>query len=91
MLDVIGPDGDIWYRIDIPILGTIRECEVTEFGWRGIMPNDSVLEVRSAHPGVHAQIPEHHLRWRRDGELIGAYLIEHRRRKRARRKVEASL
>jgi hypothetical protein len=76
MLDVIGPDGDIWYRIDVPILGTIRDCESTEFGWRGIMPNDNVL--RSAHPGVHAPIPHHHLRWRRDGELIGAYLIERR-------------
>jgi hypothetical protein len=86
MLDVIGPDGDIWYRIDVPILGTIRECEQTEFGWHGRLPNDSVLEVRSAHPGVHAQIPEHHLRWISHGELVGAYLIERRRRKGARRK-----
>jgi hypothetical protein len=84
MLDVIGPDGDIWYRIDVPILGTICDCEPTEFGWRGIMPNDSVLEVRSDHPGVHAQIPEHHLRWFSNSELMGAYLIERRRRKRAR-------
>jgi hypothetical protein len=52
MLDVIGPDGDIWYRIDAPILGTIRDCEPTDFGWRGLMPNGSVLEMRSAHPGV---------------------------------------
>jgi hypothetical protein len=85
MLDVIGPDGDIWYRIDTPILGTIRKCEPTEYGWCGILPNDSVLEVRSAHPGVHAQIPEHHLRWVSNGELMGAYLIERRRRQRARR------
>jgi hypothetical protein len=85
MLDVIGPDGDIWYRIDTPILGTIRDCESTDWGWRGRLPNDSVLEVRSAHPGVRAQIPEHHLRWISNGELIGAYLIERRRRQRARR------
>jgi hypothetical protein len=85
MLDVIGPDGEIWYRIDIPILGTIRDCAPTDYGWTGIMPDGSVLAARSAHPGVHAQIPDHHLRWRRDGELIGAYLIERRRRKRARR------
>jgi hypothetical protein len=47
MLDVIGPDGEIWYRIDVPILGTIRECEPTDYGWRGIMPNGSVMETRS--------------------------------------------
>jgi hypothetical protein len=86
MLDVIGPDGDIWYRIDVPILGTIRECEPTDFGWRGIMPNGSVMETRSAHPGVRAQIPEHHLRWISHGKCIGAYLIERRRSKRVRRK-----
>jgi hypothetical protein len=85
MLDVIGSDGEIWYRIDVPILGTIRDAELTAYGWRGIMPNDSVLEVRSAHSGVHAEIPEHHLRWISNGELIGAYLIERRRRKRTRR------
>jgi hypothetical protein len=85
MLDVIGPDGEIWYRIDVPILGTIRDCEPTGYGWHGRLPNDSVLEVRSAHPGVRAEVPEHHLRWVANGELIGAYLIERRRRKRARR------
>jgi hypothetical protein len=79
MLDVIGPDGDIWYRIDIPILGTIRDCAPTDYGWTGIMPDGGALEVRSAHPGV-AQIPDHHLRWVADGELVGAYLIERRRR-----------
>jgi hypothetical protein len=73
MLEVTGPDGELWYKIDIPILGTIRDCEPTDFGWRGIMPDDSVLEVRSAHPGVQARIPDHHLRWRsRDGPLVGA-------------------
>ena len=58
MIDVIGSDGEIWCRIDIPILGIIREVEPTEFGWTGIMPNGSVLEMRSAHPGVHARIPD---------------------------------
>lgn len=48
MLDVIGPDGEPWYRIDIPILGTIRDCEPTDFGWRGIMPNGGVMESRSS-------------------------------------------
>jgi hypothetical protein len=47
-----------------------------QFGWRGIMPNGSVIETRSAHPGVHAQTPEHHLRWTSNGECMGAYLIE---------------
>jgi hypothetical protein len=26
MIDVIGSDGEVWYRIDAPILGTIRDC-----------------------------------------------------------------
>jgi hypothetical protein len=43
------------------------------------------METRSAHPGVHAEIPEHHLRWISHGKCIGAYLIERKRRKRARR------
>jgi hypothetical protein len=63
----------------------IRDCEPTDFGWRGRMPDGSVLEMRSAHPGVHAEIPEHHLQYFLNGELVGAYLIECRRRKRARR------
>jgi hypothetical protein len=84
MLEVKGPDGEPWYKIDIPILGVIRDCERTGFGWRGIMPDGGAIEVRSAHPGVHAEIPEHHLRWTSHGECIGAYLIERRRRKRAR-------
>jgi hypothetical protein len=88
MLDVIGPDGEIWYRIDVPILGTIRACERTDYGWCGILPDGGVLEVKSAHPGVHAEIPEHHLRWISNGECIGAYLIERRRRQRARRNGE---
>jgi hypothetical protein len=91
MLEVKGLDGELWYKIDAPILGVIRDAEPTDYGWTGIMPNGGAIEGRSDHPGVHAQIPDHHLRWRRDGELVGVYLIEHRRRKRARRKVEASL
>jgi hypothetical protein len=86
MIDVIGPDGDIWYRIDTPILGTIRECEPTDFGWRGTMPDGSAIAVRSDYPGVRAEIPDDHLRCISNGELVGAYLIERRRRKRARRR-----
>jgi hypothetical protein len=86
MLEVKGSDGEIWYRIDIPILGTIRDCESTDWGWRGIMPDGGALEVRSDHPGVHAQIPDHHLRWISHGECVGAYLIQRRRRKRRRRR-----
>jgi hypothetical protein len=84
MLEVKGLNGELWYRIDVPILGVIRNCEPTDFGWRGLMPDGSVLEVRSAHPGVHAEIPDDHLRWFSNSELVGAYLIERRRRKRAR-------
>jgi len=94
----IGPKDDIWYKIDAPILGTIRECEQTDFGWRGILPSGGLLEMRSDTPGVCAEIPDGGV-WGRtadgrllpclkeyssDGQLIGAYLIERRRRKRAR-------
>jgi hypothetical protein len=99
MIDVIGSNGEVWYRIDTPILGTIRDAEPTDYGWTGILPNGSMLEMRSADPGVHAEIPDGDM-WGRapdgrllpcleerssDGQLIGAYLIERRRRKRARR------
>jgi hypothetical protein len=57
MLEVIGSDGDVWDRIDAPILGTIRDCKTTDYGWHGIMPNGHAIEVRSAHPGVYADIP----------------------------------
>jgi hypothetical protein len=30
MLEVKGLDGEPWYKIDIPILGTIRDCEPTD-------------------------------------------------------------
>ena len=49
----IGPKDDIWYRIDAPILGIIRECEPTDFGWRGILPNRGLLAMRSAE-GVYS-------------------------------------
>jgi hypothetical protein len=58
MIDVIGSDGDIWYRIDAPILGTIRDCHQTKLGWRGIMPDGRVTEFRSDYPGVRAKIPD---------------------------------
>jgi hypothetical protein len=96
MLEVRGLDGELWYRIDVPVLGTIRNCEVTEFGWRGVLPNGGAIEVRSDCPGVHAEIPDGDT-WGRaadgrlfpclleerasDGRLIGAYLIECKRRK----------
>jgi hypothetical protein len=86
---MIGSNGEVWYRIDTPILGTIRDAEPTDYGWMGRMPDGSVLEARSADPGVHAEIPDDHLQWFSNGELVGAYLIERKRRKRARRKAEA--
>jgi hypothetical protein len=58
MLEVIGSDGEVWYKIDAPILGVIRDCQSVAFGWRGIMPNGRALEVRSAHPGVCANMPD---------------------------------
>jgi hypothetical protein len=51
MLEVKGLNGELWYRIDVPILGVIRNCEPTDFGWRGLMPDGSVLEVRIAAGG----------------------------------------
>jgi hypothetical protein len=88
---MIGSDGDIWYRIDVPILGTIVNCERTDDGWRGILPNGGAIEVRSDYPGARAQIPDHHLQVRScNGDLIGAYLIERRRRRRARRPSRCS-
>ena len=92
MLEVIGSDGDVWYRVDAPILGTIRECQSVDYGWRGTLPNGRTLEVRSAHPDVHADMPadgwlkvrfpENRLypfMWDVfEGRLLGVYLIEHR-------------
>jgi hypothetical protein len=96
MIDVIGSNGEVWYRIDTPILGTIRDAEPTPFGWTGVLPNGGAIEVRSDYPGVRAAIPNGDT-WGRaadgrllpclleerasDGRLIGAYLIECKRRK----------
>jgi hypothetical protein len=73
--------------VDAPILGTIRDCRPVGLGWHGILPNGGVLEVKSTPSGGRAEIPEHHL-WCRsaDGLIVGAWLIERSRRKRARRK-----
>ena len=70
------PDGG-GPRFETPCLGTIRNCEPTDFGWRGIMPDGRVAEFRSQSPGERAMMPDHHILSRRDdGEVIGAYLIE---------------
>jgi hypothetical protein len=55
------------------------------YGWRGHIPDGTMLEVRPRDPGTRAEIPEH-LCYFLNGEFMGAYLIERRRRQRARRK-----
>jgi len=43
MLEVKGSDGEPWYKIDIPILGVIRDCEPAP-SLAAIEANDLVLE-----------------------------------------------
>jgi hypothetical protein len=51
-----GSPGDV-----VPCLGIIRDCQVTDFGWRGIAPDGLTVNVRPFSPGSRAEIPEHHL------------------------------
>jgi hypothetical protein len=65
--------------------GTIRDCEATDHGWRGRMPDGTMLEVKPRDPDTRAEIPEEVYCFQ-NGEFTGAYLIERRRRQQARRK-----
>ena len=47
------PDGG-GPRFVVPLLGTIRNCEPTDFGWRGVMPDGVTVEVRPQRPGSRA-------------------------------------
>jgi hypothetical protein len=48
------PTGEFLQRL--PILGTIRDCEATGYGWRGHMSDGTMLEVRPRDPGTRAEI-----------------------------------
>ena len=75
-----------------PILGTVRGCE-TDLGWRATTLDGRVLEVRSAHPGVRADMPGGagwlRVRSPADGRLcpfirflgLGIYLFERKRKR----------
>lgn len=79
-------NGDVFQRW--PLLGTIKNCALTDFGWRGIMPDGQVIEVRAQNPEFPiTHVPEH-IVYRRNDKLLGAYLTEckpRQKRKRSRR------
>ena len=90
MIEIIGPDNGVWDRVDMSILGAIRGACPTESGWRGVMPDGRVVDVRSSRPGVHADAPGGagwlRVRSPEDGRLYpflrfgrGLYLINSRR------------
>ena len=48
MLELKFPSGDVWLRT--PIIGTIIDCEPTDSGWRGVLP-DGVFSSPGPAPG----------------------------------------
>ena len=64
----------------MPCLGVIRDCEETDFGWRGMMPNGTLRRGPRVAVGfrknAEATIPPSPMQFFRDGKRIGAYLIE---------------
>jgi hypothetical protein len=60
----------------MPCLGVIRNCELTDFGWRGIAPDGAVIEIRPRHSGSRIDIPDHHFLSVRDGKISGVFLVE---------------
>jgi hypothetical protein len=78
MLDIKWDDGEVWFQT--PILGEISGCEPTDYGWCGVMPDGSVLQMRAERPACCSKpnIPQHHILVTRNGELGGAYLAPER-------------
>jgi hypothetical protein len=64
-------DGEIWF--EAPLLGTISECVPTDYGWRGVMPDGGVIQLRGRMGKPN--IPQHHLLAVENGQVTGAYLI----------------
>jgi hypothetical protein len=77
------PDGS--FLFETPILGAIRDCEITDDGWRGVMPDGSRIEMRDPDPSRKVKLPKHHILAQSGKGLatvFGAYLIKKRRRRR---------
>jgi hypothetical protein len=73
------PSGEAWF--EAPLLGTISECSPTDYGWCGVMPDGSVIEMRGRLR--KPDLPRHHILAVEGGQVTGAYLIKRKRGKRA--------
>jgi hypothetical protein len=70
MLEIKWDDGEVWLE---PPLGEIAGCEPTDYGWCGVMPDGSVIQMRAERPACLSRIsPEHHILMTRNGEVVGA-------------------
>jgi hypothetical protein len=67
------------FFVDLPIVGTIRQCVRTEKGWRGIDDKGVVCDVTVA-PG--AEYPSDHVVQIVNGNAVGVLMIEWRKRRR---------
>jgi hypothetical protein len=73
---------------DLPILGTLRECAHTDFGWRAVDVDGVVLEVRSweqarGRTTEPARIPDNDcLLTVANGRVVGVVMLERKWRRR---------
>jgi hypothetical protein len=76
---------------DLPVVGILRQCTDTEFGWRGVDETGTILEVRSwgqahGYPVGPARIPTgHRIVKFENGRAVGVLLLERKRRRRGRK------
>lgn len=58
---------------DLPVLGTIRDCVLTETGWRGINDEGIAVSVNLADGG---EVPTDHVLKVSAGEVVGVLTIK---------------
>lgn len=61
-----------------PVLGTIKHCARTPFGWQGIMDDGSLKQVRTNKPQIERITYLVSLGAEKNGvrPVLGAYLVE---------------
>jgi hypothetical protein len=71
---------------DLSVVGTLRQCVNTEFGWRGVDAAGTIIEVRSwaqanGFAAGPARIPDNNriMKWE-NGRLVGVLVLKRKRR-----------
>ncbi|MCK1639110.1 hypothetical protein IVA95_16235 [Bradyrhizobium sp. 157] len=78
-----GQKGDTWSRY--PVIDTVKDCELTETGWRGTLNDGTILDCRQDDHTI--KLPPHKRRpdfvhYVKDGKSVGAMIFTWKKQRR---------